>query len=82
MPIDLFTACYRGDLKAVRAALNRGEDVNSKDDLLDKTPLTFAARYNGNSTVKFLLEHGFDFNLQYSKGAPYFRGNDNVSIWV
>ena len=27
-------------------------------------------------SLKFLVEHGFDFQSQYSRGAPYLRGND------
>lgn len=27
-------------------------------------------------SLRFLIEHGFDFNLQYSKGLPYTGGND------
>ena len=29
-------------------------------------------------SMKFLLSHGFDFNLQFSKGLKYFPGNDRV----
>ena len=31
-------------------------------------------------SLKFLTEHGFDFNSQYAKGLPFKRGNDRVSV--
>ena len=30
-------------------------------------------------SLKFLLEHGFDFNKQIATGISYYRGNDRVS---
>ena len=51
MPIDLSTACERGNLKAVRAALTRGEDVNSKNDY-GCTPLMYAVIYKKKNSVE------------------------------
>jgi hypothetical protein len=32
------------------------------------------------SALRFLIEHGFDFQKQYSTGLGYYRGNDRVSV--
>lgn len=31
------------------------------------------------AALKFLIEHGFDFNKQYSSGVSYYRGKEKVS---
>ena len=67
MPIDLRSACKRGNLEAVRAALTRGEDVNRKDR--GCTPLMYAVMYKKNSTVRLLLEQpALDLNLAVGSG--------------
>ena len=32
------------------------------------------------ASLKFLVEHGFDFNKQYAKGVSYTRGIDRVCL--
>ena len=31
-------------------------------------------------SLKFLVDHGFDFNMQYSCGLPYTSSSDSVSL--
>ena len=65
MPTDLWKAW--GNLKAVRAALTRGEDVNSKD-VGGGTPLRWAVVNKENSIVRLLLEQpALDLNLADDK---------------
>ena len=78
MPITLRMACERGNLEAARAALTRGEDVNSKNDY-GCTPLMYAVIYKKkNSVVRLLLEQpALDLNL-----ADYKEGDTALHLAV
>ncbi|EPS42586.1 hypothetical protein H072_3388 [Dactylellina haptotyla CBS 200.50] len=43
---------------------SRGADVNSKDDITHQTPLLSAIFNNDSASVRSLLEHGADLNLE------------------
>ena len=32
------------------------------------------------SALQFLVNHGFDFQKQYSRGVPYYRGLDKETM--
>ena len=66
---DLWLLCKVGNLKEVRAALARGEDVNSKDDVYSSTGLMWAVERQRNSIVRLLLEQpAVDLNCTNSCG--------------
>ena len=55
MAPPLWQLCAKGDIVGVRAALARGEDVNSRD-ADDNTGLMYAISRGHNEIVKFLVE--------------------------
>ncbi len=64
-PIDneLIEAARVGDLDAVRAALDRGADINTKDDSFSQTALHIAASEGFVEVVEHLMERGADLLL-------------------
>lgn len=78
----LLDVSNKGKTEEVRALLDKGADVNSRD-ADGRTPLTEAA-YNGHAeTVKLLLERGGDPNAAKKDGATVYglangRGHKEV----
>ncbi len=60
---DLIIEAGFGEVDTVRILLNRGADVNTKDNY-GFTPLIFAAKYGHTTTVKLLLTRGADVNVK------------------
>src|SRR5262249_2366905 len=73
LPAELAKAIRDGDLKAVRAQLDAGVDVNVRDGD-GNTPLLLAAVYAGPECVELLLKKGADVNAANKAGAtPLMR---------
>jgi ankyrin repeat protein len=68
LPAELATVIRDGDLKAVRAQLDTGVDVNARD-ADGNTPLILAAVYAGPDCVELLLKKGADVNAKNKAGA-------------
>src|SRR5262249_34858014 len=74
---ELAKAIRDGDLKAVRAQLDGGADVNARD-ADGNTPLLLAAVYAGPDCVELLLKKGADVNAENKLGAtPLIRAATN-----
>jgi ankyrin repeat protein len=74
---ELAKAIRDGDLKAVRAQLDGGTDINARD-ADGNTPLLLAAVYAGPECVELLLKKGADVNAANKLGAtPLIRAATN-----
>jgi ankyrin repeat protein len=63
----LFEALRQNDIAKVKAAINNGADVNSRDEY-GNTLLMQAAVYATASDLDFLLAHGADVNASNKNG--------------
>ena len=83
MALSLWQLCFKGNLVGVRAALARGEDVNSRD-ADDNTGLMYAISRGHNEIVKFLVEQPtVDLNCTSREGntALHIAADvDNVEV--
>jgi hypothetical protein len=64
LDLDLYYAVFGGDLKEVRKLLDKGADVNAKDDVIGSTPLHWAVIKGNLDIVKLLVERGADLNAR------------------
>src|SRR5579883_2324789 len=77
LPVELAKAIRDGDVKAVRAQLDAGVDVNARD-ADGNTPLLLAAVYAGPECVELLLKKGADVNAANKLGVtPLHRAATN-----
>ena len=69
-PPSIHRAAIYGNLPAVRAHLESGEDVNKEEPTFGQTALHYAAYHDRLVTLKVLIEAGADVNAQSSnKGS-------------
>lgn len=68
-PEGLYRAAARGNLPAVRAAINRGDPINGKvGQMTRKTPLMVAAQLGHVNVVRELLNKGAHVNARNAMG--------------
>ena len=66
---DLFEAAHGGTASEVKAALSAGADPGTRDKGFSRTPLHYAAQFNGNSAViTALIEAGADLRARIEDG--------------
>jgi ankyrin repeat protein len=78
----LFVAVYKGDVNSARDALERGADVNSRDDYSKETALMGAAKKGHREVVELLIAKGADVNAvigssQNRCGALTYAAREN-----
>ena len=66
---SMHIAARYGNLPAVRALLESGEDVNKREPKRGQTALYYAIYFDKPVTLKVLIEAGADVNAQDSDGA-------------
>jgi ankyrin repeat protein len=67
--MDLCTAAKTGTVGELRQALNNGADINYRDAVFGRTPLSWAATSGNGEAVELLLaQDGIDLNLKDNGG--------------
>ncbi len=62
--VHLFTAVEKGNIDEIYSLLEKGANVNAREEMIAETPLHLAADYGYTEVVKLLLDHGADVNAR------------------
>ena len=67
--VDIHTATFLGDLKAIHQHIKAGSDLDERDPTVGSSPLITAAVFGKTEVAKALIEAGADVNLQNNEGS-------------
>lgn len=73
--MDIFEACYKGDLDRVKKLIVEGDDINKKNSY-NANPLWWASHEGHIEVVKFLVENNANVNQDKNGFSPLF-----VAMW-
>jgi len=80
---SLIKAVKEGNTAKVQALLDKGADVNTKDDVTYSTPLYFAVMKGDTNIVRLLLDKSADVNVKniyYSTPLHFAASRDDTNI--
>ena len=66
--VNLQTAVFQGNLKAIRQHIKAGSDLNEKDPIGGSSPLIAAATFGKTEVARALIEAGADVNYKNNEG--------------
>ena len=76
--MDIHTAAFMGDIKAIKQHIAASSDLNVKDQY-GSTPLTIAATFGKIEIAQALIEAGANLNIKNAEGStPLHTACKNV----
>ena len=67
--VDIHTATFLGDLKAIQQHIEAGSDLDEREPTVGSSPLISAAVFGKTEVARALIEGGADVNLQNNEGS-------------